>query len=86
MDQGNIASLLGRFFVEVLMISLPILLIALIVGLIVAVIQTVTSIQEQTLSFVPKLIAIFAVLFFFGSWMLKRLMEYTIYLIHLMGQ
>jgi flagellar biosynthetic protein FliQ len=86
MDQGNIAGLLGRFFVEVLMISFPVLMIALVIGLVVAIFQTVTSIQEQTLSFVPKLLAIFAVLFFLGGWMLKRLMEYTIYLINLMGQ
>lgn len=50
--------------------SAPLLLISLIVGLIVSIFQTVTSIQEQTLTFVPKIIAIFLVMMLCGSWML----------------
>ena len=51
----------------------PLLLISLIVGLIVSIFQTVTSIQEQTLTFVPKIIAIFLVMMLCGSWMLDTM-------------
>jgi len=51
----------------------PLLLVSLIVGLIVSIIQTVTSIQEQTLTFVPKVLAIFLTLMIVGSWMLTNL-------------
>lgn len=53
--------------------STPLLLISLIVGLIVSIFQTVTSIQEQTLTFVPKIIAIFLVMMLCGSWMLDTM-------------
>ena len=56
--------------------SAPLLLISLIVGLIVSVFQTVTSIQEQTLTFVPKIICIFLGLMFFGEWMLNRMIVF----------
>lgn len=49
----------------------PLLLISLIVGLIVSIFQTVTSIQEQTLTFVPKIVCIFLGLMLFGEWMLN---------------
>ena len=53
--------------------SAPLLLISLIVGLIVSLFETVTSIQEQTLTFVPKIIAIFLVMMLCGSWMLDTM-------------
>ena len=51
--------------------SAPVLLISLIVGLIISIFQTVTSIQEQTLTFVPKIIAVFIGMLIFGSWMIN---------------
>ncbi|MGD9733534.1 MAG: flagellar biosynthesis protein FliQ [Desulfamplus sp.] len=60
-----------------LMISMPMLMLGLIVGLAVSVFQAVTSIQEMTLSFVPKIIAVFAGLLFFAPWMLTQFTEYT---------
>ena len=54
----------------------PVLLISLVVGLIVSIFQTVTSIQEQTLTFVPKILAIFASLLVFGHWMMNNMVEY----------
>jgi flagellar biosynthetic protein FliQ len=48
------------------------------VGLIVSIFQTVTSIQEQTLTFVPKVIAIFAALMLMGNWMMTTLVNYTV--------
>lgn len=51
----------------------PLLLVSLIVGLIVSIFQTVTSIQEQTLTFVPKILAVFVTLMIGGSWMLDNM-------------
>ena len=63
---------------QVLIIAAPLLLSALLVGLIVAILQATTSIQEQTLTFVPKIFTILLVLAFLGSWMFSTLREYTI--------
>ena len=54
----------------------PVLLVSLCVGLIVSIFQTVTSIQEQTLTFVPKVLAIFLTLILLGHWMLNNMVEY----------
>jgi len=56
----------------------PVLLISLIVGLIVSIFQTVTSIQEQTLTFVPKVVAIFLALILLGHWMLNNMSGYMV--------
>jgi len=58
--------------------ALPVLLVSLVVGLIVSIFQTVTSIQEQTLTFVPKIIAIFIALVFFGQWMMNSMVEFMV--------
>lgn len=57
--------------------SLPILLTGLVVGLVVSIFQTATSIQEQTLAFVPKIIAVFMAIIIFGSWIIQLLTTYT---------
>ncbi len=62
----------------ILMVSAPMLLISLVIGLIVSIFQTITSIQEQTLTFVPKFIAIMAMILIAGNWMLNKLSEYMI--------
>lgn len=62
----------------VLKTAAPMLLASLLVGLVISILQTVTSIQEQTLTFVPKLIAIFLVIMLFGGWILNSLREYTV--------
>ena len=59
-----------------LMISAPLLLTALAVGLVVSIFQAATQINEDTLSFIPKLLAVFAVLVIAGPWMLSTLVEY----------
>ncbi|HWL27223.1 MAG TPA: flagellar biosynthesis protein FliQ, partial [Ureibacillus sp.] len=53
------------------------LLIALVVGLIVSIFQATTSIQEQTLAFVPKIIAVLVAIIFFGPWMISQLTSYV---------
>ena len=60
----------------IIKVSLPILLVSLIIGLIVSIFQTVTSIQEQTLTFVPKIICVFLALMLFGNWMLNSIVEF----------
>jgi len=58
--------------------SAPILLISLIVGLIISIFQTVTSIQEQTLTFVPKIVCVFLGMMLFGHWMLNNMSGYMV--------
>jgi flagellar biosynthetic protein FliQ len=56
----------------------PLLGVALVVGLAISIFQATTQIQEQTLSFVPKIIAVFLAVFIFGSWMITTLKEFTL--------
>ena len=58
--------------------SAPVLLVSLIIGLIVSIFQTMTSIQEQTLTFVPKIICVFLGLMLFGHWMLDTMVQYMV--------
>ena len=60
----------------VIKVSAPVLLVSLIVGLIISIFQTVTSIQEQTLTFVPKIIAVFLAIILLGNWMLTQIVEF----------
>jgi flagellar biosynthetic protein FliQ len=69
---------IGRQALEVtLMLAAPLLITALAVGLIVGIFQAATQINEMTLSFIPKLLAMAAVLALTGPWMLRTLIEYT---------
>ncbi|MBS3886871.1 MAG: flagellar biosynthesis protein FliQ [Dethiobacter sp.] len=61
-----------------LYISAPVLIVSLIVGLSVSVFQATTQIQEPTLTFVPKIVAVFISMLFFGGWMLTMLIELTL--------
>ena len=65
-----------------LMTSAPMLGLGLIVGLIISIFQAVTSIQEMTLTFIPKILACFAGLLFFAPWMLEKLTTFTIKIIN----
>ena len=68
---------MGRHAMEVtLMIAAPMLLVALIIGLIVSIFQAATQINEQTLSFIPKLVGIFVALVVAGPWMLSVMLDY----------
>jgi len=60
-----------------LIVSAPILLVSIVVGLVISIFQATTQIQEQTLTFVPKLIAIAVVGLIAGSWMLQELVSFT---------
>ncbi len=80
MTIGEITSLLRGGIFEVILLASPMLLSALLVGLIVAILQATTSIQEQTLTFVPKVLAILLILALLGGWMFTSLGDYTIQL------
>lgn len=77
MTELDVITLIREALTVTLKVSMPILLAALIVGFIVGVLQTTTSIQEQTIAFVPKLIAIFVVIVVFAPWIIKTLTDYT---------
>ena len=62
----------------VIKVSFPILIVSMVIGLIISVLQTVTSIQEQTLTFVPKLIGIFLVIMISGNWIMTEVRNFTV--------
>ncbi|MCP4049982.1 MAG: flagellar biosynthesis protein FliQ, partial [bacterium] len=72
-----IVSFAKEGIVLTLLISAPMLLLGLIVGLIISIFQAVTSIQEMTLTFIPKILAVFLGLLFFAPWMLEKIMSFT---------
>lgn len=61
---------------NIVIVAAPLLLVSLVVGLIISIFQTVTSIQEQTLTFVPKILAVFITLLLVGSWMMNTMIEF----------
>ena len=75
------AALTSEMLMTALKVSLPVLGIALLVGLFISILQVVTSIQEMTLTFVPKILAVGAVFLIFGHWMLTTLANYSTALI-----
>jgi flagellar biosynthetic protein FliQ len=77
MSTGDITSILRQGVFQVLMIASPFLVSALVVGLVVAILQATMSVQEQTLTFVPKILVILLVLAFLGGWMFSSLGQYT---------
>lgn len=82
MDENTVVTLLRESLYLIIKVSAPMLITSLVVGLIVSVIQTITSIQEQTLTFVPKLLAVFLVLMLFGNWIFTSVSEYMQYLVN----
>jgi flagellar biosynthetic protein FliQ len=77
MEQGIIIDIASRALLTILYVSAPMLGLGLIVGLAVSIFQATTHIQEQTLTFIPKMIAILGSIVFFGPWMLSTLTEFT---------
>ena len=71
--QGEVLDIARDAIYNIILTSTPLLLISLIVGLIISIFQTVTSIQEQTLTFVPKILGIFVTMLICGSWMLNNM-------------
>lgn len=77
MSSEFIIGLAGQALFTVLKVSAPMLVIALAVGLTVSIFQATTQIQEQTLAFVPKIIAVFIAVLIFGPWILNVMVDFT---------
>lgn len=73
MTEGQVLDIAREALFNIIICSAPPLLVSLVVGLIISIFQTVTSIQEQTLTFVPKIVAVFLSIIVFGSWILNNL-------------
>lgn len=76
MTEGQVLDIMRDAFYTMIICAAPMLLVSLVVGLVVSVFQTVTSIQEQTLTFIPKIIATFLALIVFGSFIMNTLLEF----------
>lgn len=76
MTVEGVAEIAGQALMLILKVSMPVLLVSLCIGLLVSIFQTVTSIQEQTLTFVPKIIGIFVALILLGPWMMTAMVEF----------
>ena len=85
MSIGFAVSLMRSGVLQVLMMAAPMLLIGMVVGLIVSIFQATTSIQEQTLTFVPKIAAILGALMIFGPWILNSMVQFTLRLMALIA-
>ena len=77
MNTDVVVSLATQAMQLALKVALPLLLAGLVVGLVVSIFQAITQIQEQTLAFIPKILAIAAVLVIAGPWMLNQVISYT---------
>lgn len=77
MNQELVVSIAERGVYTILIMSGPLLILALVVGLLVSIFQATTQIQEQTLAFVPKIVAVLVGLIFFAPWMISHMISYT---------
>ena len=77
MDQGQIMEIGARTMWVTLQISMPVLGVSLVVGLLVSIFQAVTQLQEPTLTFIPKILAVIVVIVIAGPWMLNTMVDYT---------
>ncbi len=77
MDESSIIYIAQGALKVVIYVSAPVLIISMVVGLVVSIFQATTQIQEQTLTYVPKILSVIAAIALFGSWMLRILIEYT---------
>ena len=77
MTPQSVITLIQQALQVLVLISAPLLLTALVVGLVVSIFQAATQINEMTLSFIPKLLAMFAVFLLAGPWMLGTLVDFT---------
>jgi flagellar biosynthetic protein FliQ len=75
---GFAVNLIRGGALQALMIAAPLLLVGLLVGLIISIFQATTSIQEQTLTFVPKIAAILGALILFGPWIVASMVQFTV--------
>lgn len=77
MDEAFVLNLAREALVTVLLVSGPILGLGLLVGLLVSIFQATTQIQEQTLTFIPKIVVVLISIIIFGPWMLRVMLDFT---------
>ncbi len=85
MQQGDVLTVFKEAIWLILKLAAPLLIVSISIGLLVAVFQAATQINEQTLTFVPKIIAIAFILIILGSWMLTNMSEFFNSVINLMA-
>jgi flagellar biosynthesis protein FliQ len=77
MDQDTVVTLATQAMTLAVEVAGPMMLVGLVIGLVVSIFQAVTSIQEQSLSFIPKIIGLGALIVILGPWMLDQLVNYA---------
>lgn len=85
MAQSDVLLVFRETIWMILKLSAPLLVISVVIGLIISIFQAATQIHEQTITFVPKIIAIALLLLILGSWMLTSLTDFFIYLTDIMA-
>ncbi|WP_223700222.1 flagellar biosynthesis protein FliQ [Sutcliffiella deserti] len=86
MSPEFVISMAERGVFTILLISAPLLILALVVGLLVSIFQATTQIQEQTLAFIPKIVAVLVGIVVFGPWMLSNMLSYAMEIFNNMHQ
>ncbi|MFP4382426.1 MAG: flagellar biosynthesis protein FliQ [Spirochaetia bacterium] len=86
MSLGFAVAVMRNGILQVLLMAAPVLIVSVVVGLIVSIFQATTSIQEQTLTFVPKIAAILVSLIVFGSWIFSSMREFALSIINMLPE
>lgn len=81
MNENQVIEILVETLYLIIKTSAPMLIASLVIGLVLSVLQTITSIQEQTLTFVPKLLGVFLAVMLFGLWIMRNVSEFMQYLV-----
>lgn len=85
MNENQVVEILVETLYLIIKTSAPMLIASLVIGLVLSVLQTITSIQEQTLTFVPKLLGVFLAVMIFGLWIMRNVSEFMQYLVESFG-
>ncbi|MGL6105052.1 flagellar biosynthesis protein FliQ [Romboutsia sp.] len=85
MTENMVMSVIKEALYTSLLVGGPILILSLVVGLLISIFQATTQIQEQTLTFVPKLIVIALILAVGGNWMLQEIMKFTVKMMNMIA-
>jgi len=86
MTEGDVIALLRDAIWITLKLSAPMLILGMAVGLVISIIQTTTSIQEQTLTFVPKLVVILLSIIVFAPWLIQTMVDFTRNILEVVGK
>ena len=86
MDETMIIEAFNESIRMILLLSAPLLILSLVVGLLISIFQATTQIQEQTLTYVPKIMLIFLMLILIGPWMMSQLNEYTLFIFNMIDK